>query len=135
PPAAKELLKLQQLIRESVEQSRNLAKLFYPIELEKLGLLAALQEISRKTNQFTDITYVVEANEDPSCANLRGQPAIQLFRIVQESVHNALSHGQAKRISVRLASSEDTITLTVKDDGSGLPPNHGDAKGMGSHIM
>jgi signal transduction histidine kinase len=135
PAVVREVNRLQTLIQQSVEQSRNLAKLFYPVELERLGLLTALQEIWHKTALFSNTSYVVESDDDPSYAGLKGQPAIQLFRIAQESVHNALKHGGAKRISVRLETADDIVTLTVRDDGSGLAPDLDKGKGMGLHIM
>ncbi len=135
PAVVREVNRLQALIQQSVEQSRSLAKLFYPVELERLGLLTALHEIWHKTALFSNTSYVVESDDDPSYAGLKGQPAIQLFRIAQEAVHNALKHGQAKQISVRLETVDEFVTLTVKDNGSGLPADLDKSKGMGLYIM
>ncbi len=135
PMAARELERLGSLMQQSIDQSRDLAKGFYPVELERLGLLTALQEISSKMRQRSNICCVVESDGDPFCSNLKGPVAIQLFRIAQEAMHNAIKHSQAKRIVVRLASTNGHIILTVKDDGIGFNAHARTKKGMGLAIM
>jgi signal transduction histidine kinase len=135
PSVARELGKLGSLMQQSVEQTRDLAKGFYPVELERLGLLAALQEITGKMGQRSNIHCLVESDGDPSYANLKGPLAIQLFRIAQEAVHNAIKHSQAKRVVIHLASADGNITLTVKDNGVGIDPDARTRKGMGLTIM
>jgi two-component system sensor kinase FixL len=135
PSAARELDKVGLLMQQSVEQSRDLAKGFYPVELERLGLLAALQEITEKMKQQSNIGFLVESDGDPFCDNLKGPVAIQLFRIAQEAVHNVIKHSQAKRVGIRLALIDGNITLTVKDDGVGIHAATSARKGMGLTIM
>jgi signal transduction histidine kinase/ligand-binding sensor domain-containing protein len=45
-----------------------------------------------------------------------------LFRIAQEALVNALKHGDARRIEVRLTYQDGTVKLTVRDDGRGFDP-------------
>ena len=135
PSAARELGRLGSLMQQSVDQSRDLAKGFYPVELERLGLLTALQEITGKMSQLSNIRCLVESDGDPLYPTLKGPVAIQLFRIAQEAVHNAIKHSQAKQIVIRLESIDGSIILTVKDDGVGLSTNTTAKKGMGLTIM
>jgi len=135
PALARESARLESLIRQTVAQSRDLAKGFYPVELERLGLVAALQEIPRYVKQLSAIDYAVESDESSLCAGLNGPQAIQLFRIAQEATHNAIKHARARRIIVRLASVDDRIILTIKDDGIGLAGDIGAKTGMGLTIM
>ena len=134
PSVAKEAERLQRLITESVESARTLAKGFYPVELERHGLHLALQEIARGTEQSYAVSCLVESDE-PSCADLKDQLAVQLFRIAQEAVHNVVKHAQARNIAIKLASSNSDIVLTVKDDGIGFPVNSDEKAGMGLQIM
>lgn len=135
PAAARELERLGSLMQQSIDQSRDLAKGFYPVELERLGLLIALQEICAKMRQRSNICCVVESDGDPLCSNLKGPVAIQIFRIAQEAMHNAIKHSQAKRVVARLASTNGHIILTVKDDGIGFNAHARTKKGMGLAIM
>jgi signal transduction histidine kinase len=48
--------------------------------------------------------------------------ALQLFRIAQEAVHNAVRHGEAKNIRISLALFSQKGCLTVFNDGFGFAP-------------
>lgn len=54
----------------------------------------------------------------------------ELLRIAQECVTNVLKHARAANVRVQLAWSEDTVTLTVADDGLGFDPR-GQHEGFG----
>jgi signal transduction histidine kinase len=60
--------------------------------------------------------------------------ATHLYRIAQEGIHNAIKHGRATHVTVTLANS-DAPTLTISDDGLGLPAEFSSSKGMGLRIM
>jgi signal transduction histidine kinase len=47
---------------------------------------------------------------------------LQLFRIAQEAVTNAVRHGHATRIDVHVAYENNTVTLKITDDGCGFDP-------------
>jgi signal transduction histidine kinase len=66
--------------------------------------------------------------EDPAAAT-------HLYRIAQEAINNALKHAQAKRITLRLQDSLQSIDLTIADDGRGLPAEQSGRPGMGLQVM
>jgi signal transduction histidine kinase len=134
PSVIKEAERLQDLITQSVEKARMLAKGFYPVELERRGLFVALQEIARGAEQLHPVSCLVESDES-SCAHMNDQVAVQIFRIAQEAVHNVIKHAQAGKITISLAMANGDIVLTVKDDGIGFPPNADETVGMGLQIM
>ena len=134
-PAAQDAQRLEKLILESVERVRRLAKGFYPVELERHGLLFALEEISRTTEQIFGVRCILESVESYDVDH-KNASAIQLFRIAQEAIHNAIKHGEASQITVHLAMVDGHGILSVADNGIGLssaPPNK--SKGMGLQIM
>jgi len=134
-PVAQEAEKLEKLLQQSVEQVRHLARGFYPVELERHGLLFALEEITRNTEQIFGVRCVLQSDEsvDVDC---KDASAIQLFRIAQEAVHNAAKHAKAKEISIRLTAVNGDMVLSVMDDGIGLPSEAvGEPEGMGLRIM
>jgi signal transduction histidine kinase len=61
--------------------------------------------------------------------------AIQLYRIVQEAVNNAVKHGQSQQITLALISDHNRIRLEVSDDGVGVGPDVDKALGSGLRIM
>jgi len=46
--------------------------------------------------------------------------ATHLYHIAQEAVNNAIKHGHAKNILIRLSSGEFQGMLVIKDDGAGI---------------
>jgi signal transduction histidine kinase len=53
---------------------------------------------------------------------LDGDTEKQLFRIVQEALHNALRHSQADRLAVELSMPDGKVVATVRDNGIGFDP-------------
>jgi signal transduction histidine kinase len=134
PERAQEARQLQTLVEESIQETRSLARRFYPVELEGLGLLPTLRNLARGTEVARGVTCTVRSDGSP-CAELKGPTAIQLFRIVQEAMHNAIKHGQAKRVAIDLTTVDGTINLSITDDGVGLPAGLDGQHGMGLRIM
>jgi len=134
PARAREVQKLRMKLATATANARNLAKGFYPVEIKRYGLLAALQELARRTEQSFGISCVVQADQQAG-SWMKDTRAIQLFRVVQEAVHNATKHATPKTILVRLTSQKDGWTLTVKDDGVGLRHDPHQTEGMGLRIM
>ena len=60
---------------------------------------------------------------------------MQLYRIAQEAIHNAVKHARPTRIEVRLATEADHVRLRVKDDGRGFRTDGSRQNGMGLRIM
>jgi signal transduction histidine kinase len=60
---------------------------------------------------------------------------MHLFRLAQEAVSNAIKHGRAKRILIRLKAERGRMILSVIDNGAGFPAQIPKAKGMGLQIM
>jgi two-component system sensor histidine kinase UhpB len=62
----------------------------------------------------------VQVAADDYFGDIRPDVAVCLFRIAQESLRNAINHGDAKRLTVSLTRSGDHIELVVTDNGSGF---------------
>ncbi len=75
--------------------------------------------------------YTLEGG-DPEPAD---EEAIQLYRICQEACRNAVRHASASSISITLRAMDGELTLSVEDDGSGLPPEKERGIGMGLSMM
>jgi two-component system CheB/CheR fusion protein len=61
--------------------------------------------------------------------------ATHLYHIAQEAVNNALKHGHAHNILIRLTAANEQGTLLIHDDGAGIIEDRGNSPGMGLHIM
>src|SRR3954454_10795575 len=113
--AAEELERVRELARGAMEELRSVVFELRPASLEAEGLASVLRKhvdvLCRVSARPIELTV---GNPPP----LRGEQAVQVFRIAQEALGNALRHAEAQRIEVRL----EGPTLTVSDDGVGFDP-------------
>ena len=107
------------LVKEVVSEVRTLEKNLSVTHLEQgEGLLDALEDLAEQVRSGGEIECVFHAPK--SRPMLEPQTAMYLFRIAQESVHNAVTHSQARRLQIRLAMKRDVVLLSVRDDGVGF---------------
>jgi PAS domain S-box-containing protein len=126
--AAAEIVRLA---ASGAKEVRRVARGLYPVELPVNGLAQALRSLARATAAQYGVPCEVRHEGDGAVQNQSIQ--IQLFRIAQEAVTNAVKHASPERITIRLEVGGWGGTLTVEDDGRGLPERPGE--GMGMHIM
>ncbi len=131
---AAEAGKISNLLDEAITQARNLARGLYPVRLEAEGLVTALRELAGNVSERFGVNCEVTGLGD---ALRLGNDAegIHLYRIAQEAVNNALKHGKAKNIEIRLVAEKGVLTMTIADDGGGLRQSPKSPKGMGVPIM
>ena len=132
-PMAADAGKMVELVEEGIDLSRKLAKGLYPVEMEADGLMLALEEYAATASGLFKVACRFECDSpvlihDPATAG-------HLYRIAQEAVGNAIKHGKAGNILIRLDASEESTALSVKDDGGGLPEPLPKNRGMGLRIM
>jgi signal transduction histidine kinase len=61
--------------------------------------------------------------------------ATNLYRIAQEAINNAIRHGGARALKLRLSADGQRGCLEVEDDGRGMPAPEAPSAGMGLRIM
>lgn len=125
PKGFKEALQqLEQSIFELRATSHNL----YPDLLKREGLVEALRLFCEKIGNIASVDIGFEA-----IGKLPVLPAdweLSLYRIVQELVQNIVKHSAARSAMVQLVTRDGLLTISVEDDGKGLPSDW-KKKGMG----
>jgi two-component system, LuxR family, sensor kinase FixL len=120
-------------VRQAISHTRMLARGLSPVEVEVNGLMSALHELAKHTKALFGISCRFEC---PVPVLLHDNAAAtHLFRIAQEAVNNAVKHGRATKIVIRLAADEQSTTLRVTDNGVGLRKPKPEHTGMGLRIM
>jgi PAS domain S-box-containing protein len=120
-------------VREAIGQTRSLARGLSPVTLESEGLASGLQELAANTEKMFGVSCRVEC---PGPVGVTATAAAtHLYRIAQEAVSNALKHGKASQITIRLEPAGARIRLTVLDNGGGFSQSAPARNGMGLRIM
>jgi two-component system, LuxR family, sensor kinase FixL len=137
-PKTKHLERATELLSHALFQTRELAKGFYPVELERHGLQRALQELAAHVNSTFKVNCDVVADKYVSTIDKSIQ--IHLFRIVQESIRNAVRHGKARAIRIHAARAGNEVTIVIQNDGLLFPTKKmqltiNNSHGMGLKIM
>jgi two-component system sensor histidine kinase UhpB len=127
-PGEPQLEEARETARDSLDLVRRLARDLRPDALDDLGLLSGLialcSRLARQTT--TDIEHDLPADLPPMPRELD----VVLYRVTQEALTNIARHADATHAWVRLRHQVDTLTLTVEDDGRGIPAATAEGTGI-----
>ncbi len=149
--AAAEAHRLVGVIDEADALARGLARSLVPVELERNGLGTALARLAERSTALygADVAAETTGSGAADASALHADAATNVFWIAQEAISNAIQHGRADRVSVRLVRGADQLRLRIEDDGAGFdsgadgaparrvsaPVRPADQRGMGLRIM
>lgn len=128
---ADHLAQIGEMISQANVRAREIARDLVPSIVESEGLPGALEELAERTEQAFRLECRFEC---PEQLRLPSQAAVQLYRIAQEAVGNAVRHGKPKTLTVALSRKSDRLTLSISDDGQGMPKKQG-SSGLGLLTM
>ncbi|HLP76736.1 MAG TPA: response regulator, partial [Candidatus Paceibacterota bacterium] len=98
-------------VRDSISQTRLMARGLSPIMLESEGLMSGLQELASNTEKIFHVPCVFKC--DPPVLVDNHAAATHLFRIAQEAIFNAIRHGKATRTTITLQENSGKLVLKV----------------------
>jgi two-component system sensor histidine kinase UhpB len=119
PDKAAALQRVADAVRESLDEVRRIARELRPEALDDLGLVNAL--IALCTRVGAQDGPVVKRELQGKLPALSPDMELVIYRIAQEGLTNALRHSGARSATVSLVADAETLTLTVTDDGKGMP--------------
>ena len=90
--------------------------------LDDLGLIPTLKKYLSTIEEYNQETSIQFVNMGLDI-RLPSKFEVALFRLVQESVQNALKHAESTHIQVKVEVKKDQITVVIKDDGKGFDQN------------
>ena len=112
------------LVDQSIANVRELSQLLRPVILDDFGLEASLQWLAESFSQRTHLGVDFKAE---GIGRYSDETETHLFRIAQEAFTNIARHSEAQSVVVRLRSDGARITLSIEDDGRGLPAGMSEA--------
>ena len=118
-PLRTEVSEVREITHNTLEKMRSLSQMLHPSVIDDYGLVKGIEWYAGVFEKQTGIesTAVVVGE----AVRITGPPATHCFRIVQEALNNAAKHSGSKKALVEMIFSEETLTLSVKDFGHGLP--------------
>jgi signal transduction histidine kinase len=132
-PEVEDAGRVVSLIEDAIRMARGLAAGLSPLETEGEGLLTALTDLAAYFSDQYKVDCLFEFEESVLIHD--ASVATHLYRITQEAVHNAIRHGKSGHIAIHLARAGSLVTLSIADDGSGLPDAGPLHQGMGMRNM
>ncbi len=125
--------RIEELATQTAGRVRNLAHHLFPVHLKDFGFRTGLEALARQSSRYPDITLEVSpGGEEP---NLSADTSIQLYRLVQEAVRNALRHSEGSTVRVSMEIRNGELTVVVEDDGRGFDPDAVREEGLGLGLM
>jgi two-component system sensor histidine kinase UhpB len=110
---------LKNEVNDALDALRNLSHQLHSSALDQFGLTTGLRGLCRTLSQQRHIEVQFQSNEVTEVPN---DVALCLYRVTQEALNNAVKHGKAKQIHVRLEQTQNSLHLTVMDSGAGFDP-------------
>ena len=120
--------KIQQIEEQNLKNIRNIIRNLTPSEIESASITQLLQELCENINQTGTIQCKFYAQDSELFSKITTEQKLHIFRIVQESINNAIKHSGASEISVILRAETDAadketngLLFMISDDGKGIP--------------
>lgn len=113
---------IQQLLGRTIKTTRDISHDLLPSVLDKFGLIAAINELSDNYEDTSvKLSFIIEENS----AEINDKSIeLNIFRILQELVNNAIRHGKASIITAQFWLNENRLHLIVTDNGKGFDSNN-----------
>lgn len=114
-----EIRNLKVMVRNALYEVRRIIYDLRPMALDDLGLVPTLRKYLQTTEDYNhgiQMTFINLGEEK----RLPSDMEVALFRLVQESIQNALKHAEPKSIQVKLSMTKEMVIVMVRDDGIGF---------------
>lgn len=121
-----QIIRLREMAQQTLKEMRLLVYQLRPMELETDNLVDAIRHRLDAVEKRSGVNAQLHVDLD---ANIPARMEIDLFRIAQEGLNNALKHAEATVISVTLTGGSQFIELEIVDNGKGFDPEEIDGQG------
>jgi len=109
---------ISSLASQALAEVRGISHDLHPYQIDHLGLTRALEAMIDNASQSSAATF--ERKLDSTDDIFSGEGAMNLYRIVQESLNNVLKHSGATHVHIQLERDVREILLCIEDNGRGF---------------
>lgn len=128
--AITEMKSFKKMVRSALYEVRRIIYDLRPMALDDLGLIPTLRKYLQTIEEYYS-TARIEFVHIGIEHRLPSNYEVALFRLIQESVQNALKHAKAETILVRLEMTKSAINVLIKDNGFGFDIKKENPKSFG----
>ncbi|MCW3074257.1 MAG: hypothetical protein JWP69_1326 [Flaviaesturariibacter sp.] len=115
-------------LNDAVDKVRSIAHDLMPSSLSRKGLGEALEELAALLNQSTPLQMDLYL---PATLPIEKAQSIAIFRMLQEVIQNTLKHAKAKRLAIRITTTDTSLQILCEDDGTGFHYDDTESAGQG----
>ena len=131
PEATKEQLRaIAEVARTGIIDVRHSVKALHPDALETMDLEEALNKLIDSSMRSTGVSITFDLDADLSHLDQDEEDVV--YRVVQESITNAIRHGKAAEIRVEITRMGEELHIIIRDNGKGCSEVN---PGFGLHHM
>ena len=125
--------KVTSFAEEALQRVREICRGLVPPQLYQEGLASALQTLIANMDALSDVrcTFSHQAGSHIEDQEI----TLQLYRIAQEAISNALKHARPSHVWTRCAVEDGQLRLEVEDDGIGFDPEQNTGRSLGLYSM
>jgi signal transduction histidine kinase len=105
----------------AIEEVREIAHNLRPYELDRLGLVAAVESMIGRVAGSTSINLSADLERIDGLLSLEAETSV--YRILQEGLNNVVRHSHATAAQIEIKRSGRQLIIAVHDNGSGMSPS------------
>lgn len=118
----KQLMVISKVVKQGIVDVRNSLNKLRPGALEQHGFKGAIENMIEEFTSVSDLTITLDYRLDK--VDFENTKEDILFRVIQESVTNAVRHGDATHIDISLYIEDNSLYLKIQDNGQGCEEIH-----------
>ena len=100
------------------QEIREVSHDLMPSSILDFGIKSALDSLINRLSKSSDISFETDINVTDEVPHLSQSQALNIYRIIQESIHNGMKHGKADIFKISLNEEESYVSLKIADNGA-----------------
>jgi hypothetical protein len=118
PEEKEKFEEIKKLLYETIGEVRKISFNLMPTVLNDFGIGPALKHLCEQASKSSNISIIFENNS--TIDRLSKTVEINLYRIIQEALNNAIKYAQADEVKVKLNNGKEFLQLEIADNGKGF---------------
>jgi signal transduction histidine kinase len=105
-------------VSAAIDEVREIAYGLRPYELDRLGLKNAVESMIEEVSETSSVQ--IHARLDDVSGLLNERSETNIYRVIQEALHNVIDHSKATSASVLIMAVDGGVRVSVADNGVGF---------------